>query len=158
MTSISIRPFHSVPVPYAPINADPYPPPPGHEWGFAIEGVKKTLPGGQIFWQITVVEVYGACNTRYSEYTKAPPLGQGLRIERRWRGWVGICIDREYCRRLFKRQLMSPATVRFSLVCRNHGSFQDDHPHSRTFLLVANTRVDSIRYSVYSQEIIKLYL
>ena len=40
---------------YAPINANPHPPPPGHGWGFATEGVKKMLPGGQIFWQITLV-------------------------------------------------------------------------------------------------------
>jgi hypothetical protein len=31
----------------------PTPPPPGIGWGFATEGVQKTLPGGQIFWQIT---------------------------------------------------------------------------------------------------------
>ena len=46
---------------------------------------------------------------------------------------------------LFKRQSMSPATVRFSLVyAENHGSFLDDHPYSHVFLIVANTRV-SIR-------------
>ena len=59
------------------INANPHPPPPGHEWGFATEGVKKTLPmGAYILTKLTLVEVYGTCNTQYSEYIKRHPWGR----------------------------------------------------------------------------------
>ena len=54
-------------------------PPPGTGWGFVTEGVPKMHPWGLNFWLIPYKSLqipYMQNTVEYTEYTKAPPLGQ----------------------------------------------------------------------------------